>query len=189
MSTIQPPHLAGTARHEVTYLQEEWRAAIRGNKSNDSLAAAWDLEGPFDPDALQAAVAALVDRYESLRTAFDLGPPVRQVVHPAAPVEITNVSLPRDSTALQALIVAEMAAPFELTRSPLWRLRLVRLAPEHHVLLMVAHHLICDGYSFALLEFDLVELYRAAVNQQPARLPPVTMQPRHVAAHERQSRQ
>jgi len=189
--TAVPPSDPARTGHPVTYLQEECITAIGDTWSNDTLPAAWQLDGPLDVDAVHAAVAALVDRHEGLRTAFDLAPPVRQRVAATVPANISTVTAPADSAGpdLRAVILDQIAAPFDLTRAPLWRMCLIRLDPHRSILLMVAHHLIVDGTSYGLLQHDLAALYRAVVNRQPVRLPPVTVQPRHIAAQERRPRQ
>lgn len=60
--------------------------------------------------------------------------------------------------------------PFDLEHGRLFRAELLRLEDDHHLLLMHAHHLVCDGWSWWVLVRELGALY-----SDPARgddLPP-----------------
>ena len=51
--------------------------------------------------------------------------------------------------------------PFDLTRAPLFRTCLLRLGPDDHVLLLILHHIIVDGWSIGVLFDELSEVYSA----------------------------
>ncbi len=63
--------------------------------------------------------------------------------------------------------------PFDITCPPLVRFGVARLAAEDHVLVLVLHHLVADGWSLRLLHRDLALLYNAALHGEPAALAPV----------------
>ena len=52
-----------------------------------------------------------------------------------------------------------IARPFDLERGPLLRVSLLRLAEDDHVLVMVQHHIVSDGWSMQLMVEELVQLY------------------------------
>ncbi len=121
----------------------------------------FELTGPLDRDALQAALAASVARHESLRTrcAVDSGVPC-QVVEDAVSTELRWADLGSlDPTQRAAEIGrwerAERRTPFELTKAPLWRVTLLRCTEQQHVLLVAVHHIVADGWSMSLLADDL----------------------------------
>ncbi|MEV7597220.1 condensation domain-containing protein [Kitasatospora sp. NPDC089797] len=123
------------------------------------------LRGPLDPERLAAALTALTDRHESLRTRYrdtDLG--VLQQVLPNTPTELPYDDLralapaARDA-ALAEAARAEGALPFDLDGSRLLRARLLRSADEVWVLLLTLHHIVVDGWSLATLLGDLGALY------------------------------
>jgi amino acid adenylation domain-containing protein len=62
--------------------------------------------------------------------------------------------------------------PFDLARGPLVTALLVRLAPADHLLILVPHHLVFDGWSMGILFRELAELYGAFARGQPSPLPP-----------------
>ncbi|TWP54344.1 amino acid adenylation domain-containing protein [Lentzea tibetensis] len=124
------------------------------------------LRGPLDIDALSDALTALVARHESLRTTFDsvdgLGV---QVVHPPY-----DVRLPVIDGDLGRVLAEETTRPFDLRRGPLLRACLVRLDAEDHVLILVLHHIVTDGWSTGVLTSELGALYEGA------ELPPLAVQ-------------
>ncbi|MET9254129.1 amino acid adenylation domain-containing protein [Streptomyces sp. NPDC003717] len=121
-----------------------------------------ELRGTLDAEALRAALLDVVERHESLRTVFPERDGVpHQVVLPAAgaaprpPVESTA---PAD---LEAAVLDAVREPFDVLTDPPLRARLLRAAPEHHVLVLVLHHIAGDGWSLGPLTRDLGDAYRA----------------------------
>ena len=139
--------------------------------------AVW-LDGPLDEAALAAAWAASVARHEALRTVFrdDGGVPV-QVVHDAdgatdLPVVPLDGEPGHDPEGQARQVLRDLAsAPFDLARGPLVRVHLVRLAPGRHVLSLVAHHIVADGWSFRLLFSELAADYEALRAGRPPASP------------------
>lgn len=101
---------------------------------------------------------------------------VRQRVHEALPFAFAEDDLSAQAddalaqaARLDALLAADLAAPFDLARGPLWRVRLVRLAADRHVLSIVMHHIVCDGWSLAVFARELEALYSARRRGRPTR--------------------
>ncbi|MEO3855325.1 amino acid adenylation domain-containing protein [Acrocarpospora sp. B8E8] len=125
------------------------------------------LAGPLDHARLEYAVTRLVERHEVLRTTVATGAdggPVQRV-HPPYRVEIPLVEV--DEAGREAAVLAETRVPFDLTRLPLVRWTLLRLNPLLHELVLVEHHLVHDGWSFALLVRELSALYRGDESPEP----------------------
>ncbi|WP_158839338.1 non-ribosomal peptide synthase/polyketide synthase [Saccharothrix deserti] len=120
------------------------------------------LHGPLDLAALGRALNGLVARHESLRTTFDDGV---QVVH-----EPFDVALAVEDGSWEAVLREEVSTPFDLRQGPLFRTRLVRVAPEEHVLVLTLHHIVTDGWSTSVLARDLGALYAGE------ELPPLAVQ-------------
>jgi Condensation domain len=74
--------------------------------------------------------------------------------------------------------VAEQDAwmPFDVAHAPLFRMRLLRLGHDDHVLLVVLHHIIIDGWSIGILFEELSALYAAFAAARPAQLPAPALQ-------------
>ncbi|MFC9031287.1 amino acid adenylation domain-containing protein [Streptomyces arboris] len=131
------------------------------------------LHGPLDTARLQRAVDALVVRHPMLRTVFPAGarPAVQQELPPSLrlPVGFETVTGPHG---IEDATAAERTRRFEPWAWPLLRLRVLTLAPEDHVLLVHAHHIIGDGYSAALLIRELTTVYDAlSRGEEPALAP------------------
>ena len=140
------------------------------------------LEGTVDAAALETALNALVARHEALRTTFRLaGAEPVQVVAPELhlPLPIEDLThLPEDERVAEAKRIsdAESRATFDLERGPLLRTKLVRLSDESHLLLVMMHHIIGDAWSLGVMFRELAELYAAAREGRPAKLPPMKVQ-------------
>lgn len=117
-----------------------------------------ELNGDLDRDRLHAAFEALMERHESLRTSFHLedGDPVQRV-HEKPCFEMTFEALaePQVGERIKAFI-----RPFDLGQAPLFRVGLIRLQENRHLLCFDMHHIISDGTSIGNLVRDLAALYR-----------------------------
>ncbi|NOK38896.1 amino acid adenylation domain-containing protein, partial [Corallococcus exercitus] len=144
------------------------------------------LDGPLDVPALEAALDALVQRHEALRTTFsdDEGAPL-QHVREHRPFTLALEALDGDAL-LRSRAEAEVKKPFDLEHGPLVRATLVRTAPEHHALLLVMHHIVCDFWSIDILVRELKALYTARHQGQAVSLPPLPVQYADFAAWQRQ---
>jgi thioesterase domain-containing protein/acyl carrier protein len=139
-----------------------------------------DFEGELDPATLRRAWAVVINRHPALRTAFAwkaLREPL-QVVSRTVTVPWTVVDWTNRSSVppkwLARLLRPDRARPFVLTRAPLLRFVLVRIATDHHVLLWSVHHLVLDGWSHALVRQEVADEYRAIRSGRTMRsaLPP-----------------
>jgi len=150
------------------------------------------LQGSLDMQALAASLDAILRRHETLRTGFvTIEDTPGQVVHPPSPIPIpiSDISsLPRaeHEAKLRELAQAEAQQPFDLSQPPLWRLRLIRLQADEHILLLTLHHIIADGWSLALFVRELARLYAGLVSASPAPLAELAIQYGDYAAWQRQ---
>ena len=141
------------------------------------------LTGPLDVPALQCSLQSLVDRHEVLRSTVhnDDGEPWQRI-EPAMYIEpslrdLRDLCEARDrEAALKARLDAVFHQPFDLTRGPLLRAELLRLADERYVLALVLHHLAADAWSIALLVDDLSQAYLAYASGQPPAFTPMPLQ-------------
>ena len=138
---------------------------------------AFELVGDLNVPALTEAFDQLVARHEALRTGFvALNKDVHQVIHPRAvltlPVEDVRDSADRD-TAVAAAVAEVTGRPFDLTRPPLIRARLLCIDDGRHVLVVAVHHIVVDGTSMGVLWRELDALYRAVTSAGRSELPPL----------------
>jgi acyl carrier protein len=140
------------------------------------------LQGDLRPAALRWALDRLVERHEVLRTTFVLAQGrASQVIAPVAPLEMPVLdlaALPAETAEaeIRRLSVAEAHRPIDLFRGPVLRARLLRRAADEHALLLTIHHIAADGWSFGILYRELAELYEAAAEGRPPRLPELPVQ-------------
>ncbi|MEU5423222.1 amino acid adenylation domain-containing protein [Streptomyces sp. NPDC020667] len=144
------------------------------------------LRGELDTAALTAALGALVARHESLRTRFgsERGVPFQTVTEPAAwPLPVTGLGDDGDpEERLRQLVDEEAGRPFDLETGPVFRSSLFRVAADDHVLLLVMHHIVTDGWSVGRVTEELAALYEAERTGTPAKLPELPVQPADFAA-------
>ncbi len=133
-----------------------------------NMPSAYRLAGALDVDALERALTGIVARHEALRTTFPStkGRPHQRVL-PPSPVRLDVEDLSVLGTAAEAearrRAGEEAVRPFDLAGGPLFRARLLRLAPDQHVLLLTVHHIVADGWSTTVLRRELAALYGGAV--------------------------
>lgn len=153
---------------------------LEGPSATYNIPLAWRLTGALDTTALQAALHALVARHALLRTTFPAveGQPRQQIAdNLALPLTLVAVPSTPDQPALvQRLLQADACQPFDLATGPLVRATLYTLAPDDHLLLLVLHHIVADGWSVAILWRELAAFYRAYHSETAASLPPLPIQ-------------
>ncbi|WP_051466578.1 non-ribosomal peptide synthetase [Actinomadura oligospora] len=150
------------------------------------------LRGDLDVPALRAALAAVVDRHEVLRTRLVAVDGVaRQVIDPPGGARLAVVDLAGEPDALDratALAAASARAPFDLAAGPLLRATLARLGPDDHVLSLCMHHVVSDEWSAGVLRRELSALYTAFAGDGGAELPPLPVQYADYAVWQRDPR-
>jgi amino acid adenylation domain-containing protein len=134
------------------------------------------LSGDLQVEKLQQSLDTIVARHASLRTTFTIedGSPM-QVIAPAQPVnlpivDLSNLSEDGQEREARRLAVEEGRQPFDLTRGPLMRTQLLRLAQDKYILLLTLHHIISDGWSVAVFFRELGVLYNALIEDKPSPL-------------------
>jgi natural product biosynthesis luciferase-like monooxygenase protein/amino acid adenylation domain-containing protein len=123
--------------------------------------------GQVDVVLLERALHLVIERHDSLRSCFRLidGEVVQQVLSPEAPTwREVNLTLQPPGQAQAALAVAmqvELAEPIDLEHGPVLRVVWYRVADNDHLLLIVLHHIVSDGWSMEVLTRELLENYEA----------------------------
>jgi acyl transferase domain-containing protein len=125
------------------------------------------LRGSLSTACLEDCVQELVSRHDALRTTF-LADGSAQLIASAVSQTLEVVDLSSQFTIasaeqseLEHLITQRVASPFDLASGPLARFILYKLAEQRHVLLIVFHHIVLDGWSWGTLLRELGELYQA----------------------------
>ncbi|EGH09040.1 non-ribosomal peptide synthetase SyfB, partial [Pseudomonas amygdali pv. morsprunorum str. M302280] len=153
-------------------------AQLEGGSEAYNISLALSLRGDLDVNALTAALARIVERHETLRSRFIACEEGAEVVFAELPgsslLHVEDLRLCRETLAER--VVSEAAAPFDLTRGPLIRGSLLQLEDERHVLLLIVHHIVADGWSMGVLTRELLALYPALRHGEADPLPALAIQ-------------
>ncbi|WP_411139389.1 amino acid adenylation domain-containing protein, partial [Streptomyces sp. C10] len=151
---------------------------LEGRNATYNMPLTLNLRGPLDHAALRGALADLVGRHESLRTVFleRVGEPwqvVLEVEDACPPLPLVEVGDREEAERLRTEFLNE---GFDLASEPPLRAELLSMAPHEHVLILVVHHIACDGWSIAPLARDLLNSYAARTKNRPSLASPLPVQ-------------
>jgi natural product biosynthesis luciferase-like monooxygenase protein len=173
----------------LSAVQERTLALAGADPGNPALAmpVAVAIDGELDPAILVRAIREVTGRHEALRTTYHPEPgrgwTARIAPAPQVPVERQEVA--GGEPEARRIAREEPTRPFDLSLSPL-RARLLRLAPDRHILLLTVHHVVSDTQSLVILVREVAACYRAFHAGDPSRLPPLPIQYADFAAWQRE---
>ena len=155
---------------------EIWLATQLGDAAscafNESVSL--DLRGELNLGAWQTAVDRVVARHDALRVTFSATGEEMRITDPA-PVAYPFTDLsgsPATAEAAYAEILdADARTAFDLVGGPCARAHLVKLAPNRHMFMFTAHHIICDGWSLNVIVSELADIYAALCRGEAPQLP------------------
>ena len=154
--------------------------------------AALKLTGKLNISALEKTIEEIVRRHEILRTNFVMKNenPVQVINSPSGlnfPI-IDLQSLPESekSTAAQRKVIEEQTKVFDLSNGSLLRVSLIKLEAESHILSLVMHHIVTDGWSTGIFIRELSSLYQTFSEEKPSTLPELSVQYADFAYWQRQ---
>ncbi|KAL7771439.1 hypothetical protein CFE70_001382 [Pyrenophora teres f. teres 0-1] len=151
------------------------------------------IRGPLDLPALHSALLAVERRHETLRTTFATvdGASV-QVVQPFQAKDLNIIDIvPGDEQGLAEAVQQEQGTVFNLRTQPGWRVTVYRVGEHDHVLSIVMHHIISDGWSVDVLMRELAGFYSASVRGHDplSQVQPLPVQYRDFSLWQRQQAQ
>ncbi len=156
---------------------EIWLSVQMGDAANCAynLSQSFRLTGSLNQPALESSLQQLVGRHESLRTTFSSNGEslciVAELPIEIPTIDLTELALPDQDLQLAQIINQDLNQPFQIEQVPLFRAHIIKLAAREHVLLLNAHHIVCDGWSWSILIEDLGALYSAQVQGIAPNLP------------------
>ncbi len=155
--------------------RELWTASQFGVEASAAFneAVSLRLKGDLDRAALSVAFRALVAAHEALHTSFSSDGTSLLVEEPQLEVGFEDLSAWSESDRRAHVAErtrAEVSNPFDLRKAPLVRAHLLMLGVDEHLLLVSAHHIVCDGWSMGVLLKDLAALYSQAARGETVRL-------------------
>ena len=137
------------------------------------------VRGVLTADACEAALRRVVERQEVLRLSIlpGKGRPI-QMIRPSAEINLQYRAL---EGGLHRDEVVEEAAgevfrkPFDLVQGPLYRVEVLRLSQDSHVIVLAIHHAIADGWTLGVFTEDLCGAYLVGVLSPHERLPELAL--------------
>jgi amino acid adenylation domain-containing protein len=183
------PQPLSFAQQRLWFLQQ-----LEPESTAYNLRSAVRLKGELDVSALRRAFDAVVARHESLRTVFrEVDGEPRQVVLEAGPAalefeDLSGLEAVERESAVAGRVSAAAGWIFDLNEGPLFRGWLLRLGEAEHVLVVVKHHIITDGWSMRLLTGEIGRLYAAYRAGGEAVLPALPIQYADYAVWQRRYR-
>ncbi|MCP4655539.1 MAG: AMP-binding protein, partial [bacterium] len=175
------PRVGGLPRQPVplSFAQERlwFLDQLDPGSSTYNIPTAVRLAGRIEIPVLMASLREIVRRHEVLRTTFtrgDDGSPVQVISSrpdlQSALVDLRSLAAPALAAESRRLATREARRPFDLTRGPLLRVTLLRLAEAEHVMLFTIHHIASDGWSMGVLQRELAVLFGAFSAGRPSPL-------------------
>ncbi|MBD2281009.1 non-ribosomal peptide synthetase, partial [Aphanizomenon flos-aquae] len=128
----------------------------------------------LDVAVLQKVFQVLCDRHPILRSTFPrLGIEPIQQINPEQPLDFQQIDVSNQSEIkIQEQVFAAYKSPFDLESGPILRVRIFTLSPQEHILLIVNHHIVGEGWSIGILLDELKVLYPAFKTDREVTLPP-----------------
>ena len=123
------------------------------------------LSGVIDVRAFGRAIDEVVRRHDVLRARFTVvDDEPAQVIRPfervAVPlVDLTALTVTDRDAEVRRLATEEAQRSFDLLHDSLIRVTLLRLAEGEHVVLLTAHHIVCDAWSVNVLVREIAAFY------------------------------
>lgn len=143
---------------------------LEGVSSAYNIAGGFSLQGDLDIGCLEKSIQQLITNNEILRTRFVEsvdGP--SQKVEPALQWTLACEEISEDDIASVLSVAAN--THFDLTQSPLFSIQLFKISKSHHVLSLVLHHIISDGWSNQIMMSQISSYYaefQSSENKEPA---------------------
>ncbi|MEV7780732.1 condensation domain-containing protein [Kitasatospora sp. NPDC088351] len=174
---VNAPAVLSFAQQRLWFLDQ-----LRPGRPDHNVPTAVRLRGRLEQAALVRALTEVVRRHEVLRSRLVVvHDSPYQVTEPdetfvPAITDLTHLPAARARERAHELVAADVAVPFDLGAAPMLRARLIRTAQDDHLLLLVIHHIACDGWSLSVLWQEFSAAYRAALDDRPAALPELPVQ-------------
>ena len=142
---------------------------------------AYKLKGKLEASKLEESFKYLINRYEILRTIFvNVNDTVYQQILPFETVnfatDIVDLSSSSDKQKELTKFLNAKEIEFKLNQFPLFKIHLIRMDHNEHVLWFNIHHIICDGWSNNLFASEIVKVYNSLFNDEQINMSPLNIQ-------------
>jgi len=165
--------------HPLTFSQREvWETSpAPPSDSSNHICCVIDVRGLITPEDCVAAVQRVVNRQDVLRVSFLPGKngPVQLVRQRGEPeVRYRDVPSGLSTEQMEELALETFSKPFDLLQGPLYRLEVLRRAPDDQLIVFAIHHAIADGWTLGVFVQDLCAAYFQQRVGGAEPLPPLT---------------
>ena len=184
-SFLQPiPRVAQNATLPLSYAQQRlwFLDQLEGLSPTYNIIKVFQVEGAIAIPVFERCLNELIKRHEILRTSFkSVDGKVSQAIAPVLQlqipqVDLRNLSSEEQQAEVKRLIGEISTAPYDLSQSPLLRVKFLWLQENSRILLIGMHHIISDGWSLSVLIKELTILYTAFSAEQLSPLPKLPIQ-------------
>ena len=135
-----------------------------------------NVRGLISPEDCVASLQRVVNRQEVLRLSFLPGKngPVQLIRSRSEPVmRFRDVPSNTPPEEIEQLALQTFYEPFDLVQGPLYRVEIIRRAPDDQVMVFAIHHAIADGWTLGVFVQDLSAAYVLQRTGATNGLPPV----------------
>ncbi len=180
-SAVIAPYPTGLAQIPLSFAQQRlWLVdALSSDGAQYNVPVAMKVDGPLQRAVLQSVLDRLVEHHAILRTTYDArgGEPYQVIGAPmSVPIkylDLSSVAQSERDAAVRDRVRAEFRQTFDLRRDLMLRCIVIRVAPDSHVLVLVMHHIACDGWSMPIVTREFAHLYEAlAAGRECSSSPP-----------------
>jgi len=161
------PRKEGVNLFPLSYIQEEFWFLHK--LQPDCLAlnvpSAYVIKGPLNINALEKTFNEIIRRHENLRTCFREidGEPIQYILpridFKLPVIYLQHVEKEKQYKMVKKILTAKTYEPFDFSNSPLFRITLVKLDEDEHIIWWVMHHILNDGYGTTVFINEIKELY------------------------------
>lgn len=181
--TMSPTELAASRKNEPVLVSYQQRRLwfidkFTGPSALYNMPSALKLQGRLDLSAVQQTFVLLFERHQSLRHyVVEMQGEAYLATHEADKLDYRYVhAVGADDAAFSALIENELRHCFDISSDVLIKVRLFKISDEEHLLVVLVHHLIADGWSIGNLINEFAQTYTALVQHKPVDLPELQLQ-------------
>ncbi|WP_353929455.1 amino acid adenylation domain-containing protein [Okeanomitos corallinicola TIOX110] len=152
----------------------------------------WKIDGYLNINSLEKAIKEIIQRHEILRTSFSvINESPTQIIHLQSQLKIQvldwkQLTASEQLNQAQKLAKEELQQPFNLSKSPLIRVKLLQLTEQSQLLFLVIYHIIADGWSMDIFRRELFNLYTDFCAEKSSSLPELSLQYADFAHWQRQ---
>jgi|GEM_PF-3569395 len=162
--TYNTPYPLYFSQENIWFIEQ-----IEPNKALYNENCAVNLNGEINKNALSYAFKTLVKQHSSFRTRFiNFEGEAKQIICKQADITIKFINTSTyTKKETEDLISSEITTPFNLEKPPLLRVFLLSKNTKEHILLIVSHHIIVDGWSWGIINNEISSSYTDFIDNAP----------------------